>query len=332
MKKPSSTFIGTLAAVLGVVALVLGLVAKHLVFDPISVSDTQPVTLVVNKGESTTSIGAKLAELQLVRHPLIFRLVVKQQGLAGKLQAGSFKLRKSMTPIEIAHALTQGTEDVWVTILEGWRKEEIAEYLAAQELPAFDKQDFLLRATELEGTLFPDTYLVPREITAVGMIKLLTDTFAQKVSTDLAEDIATFTADTGYSRDDALVLASLVQREARTYEQMRHVAGILLHRLDIGMALQVDATLQYVKGYNNSEQTWWSPPLAADKTLTSAYNTYLHPGLPPGPIANPGLEAIRATLNPVKTDELFYLHASDGTMYYAKTFEEHTANVSRYLR
>lgn len=331
MTKQSRLALLALAVVMTVMVLG-GMSYKWLVLDPVQQGSEQTVEFVIPKGQSVSKIGQRLTEAGLIRHPYVFRLVVLQHNLGDKLQAGSFELSSAMKPAEIAQKLTQGTQDVWVTILEGWRREEIADYLANQELAAFDETDFLSRTSEVEGKLFPDTYLVPREITAAGMNSLLQDTFEQKVTTGLAKEMAEFTAASGLTFDQVLVLASLVQREARTYEQMRHVAGILLHRLDIGMALQVDASLQYVKGYNAREQSWWTPPLAADKELKSPFNTYLNPGLPPQPIANPGMDAIRAVLNPVETTDIFYLHAPDGTMYYAKTLEEHTVNVNRYLR
>ena len=113
---------------------------------------------------------------------------------------------------------------------------------------------------------------------------------------------------------------------------MRKVAGILWNRIDLGMALQVDATLQYVSGYDLSQQTWWAPPTSSQKKLESAFNTYLNPGLPPQPIANPIYDAVKATLLPQESDDLFYIHANNGEMYTAKTLEQHNANINKYLR
>ena len=131
--------------------------------------------------------------------------------------------------------------------------------------------------------------------------------------------------------EEIIILASILEREAGDKSQMRQVAGVLENRLSIKMPLQVDATLQYIKGYSQVEKNWWATPLAADKNLKSAYNTYLNPGLPPGPIANPGVAAIEAALDPAKSDYLFYLH-DQGVIYLAKTLSEHNANVNKYLR
>ncbi len=327
MKAKFVIFFACLAA-----AALIFIVGLGYMFAPVDAAATDTISFVVPRGQPVAQIGQRLADEGLVRHPLVFRLAVKQLGLDQKLQAGGFKVSPSMTPQQLATTLTQGTEDTWVTILEGWRREEIAEYLAGQELGEFNASEFLAESEGLEGKLFPDTYLIPQEITAASMVQLLERTFEAKVTQGLAAEISAYQTKTNRSLSEILVMASLVQREARTYEQMRHVAGILWNRIDLNMALQVDATLQYVKGYNKAEKDWWSTPLAADKSLVSAYNTYLNPGLPPAPIANPGIDAIKATVMPLEVNDLFYIHAPDGTMYYAQTVEQHNANVNQYLR
>ena len=127
-------------------------------------------------------------------------------------------------------------------------------------------------------------------------------------------------------------MASIVQREARDKTQMQNVAGILWNRLEIGMPLQVDASLQYVRGFDEVDQTWWAVPLAVDRARESEFNTYLNAGLPPAPICNPGFDAIEATLNPIDSDNIFYLHAPDGTIHYGETLDQHNANIQQHLR
>jgi UPF0755 protein len=251
-----------------------------------------------------------------------------RDNLSTKIQAGSFNISSNMDVTEIAETLTVGTEDIWITILEGWRAEEIAESLEAQDLDLFDSEEFLNLAKSSEGMLYPDTYLIPREMDSEQIYHLLLNTFERKVSQELWDEIESSDRDF----DQVLVMASLVEREARNFEQMRRVAGILWNRINIGMALQVDATLQYVNGYNSLEQTWWAVPMADDKQNQSAFNTYLNQGLPPRPIANPSLNAIKATLDPIESDGLFYIHADDGNMYYSSTLEGHNANINKYLR
>ncbi len=287
------------------------------------------VRFVVKRGESVQSIAHNLETAGLIRNQLFFKLVVMLTDLEKSLQAGSFQLSPDMTYQEITQALTEGTNDLWVTIPEGWRREQIAQELAAkEELTAFDEFEFLTLTAGLEGRLFPDTYLIAKESTAETVVSLLLNTFEQKVLEGFADEIAAAKREF----DQVLILASIVEREARGLEEMRHVAGILENRLELGMALQADATLQYIKGYNQSTQSWWSPPQAADKKLESPFNTYLYPGLPPQPIANPGLLAIRASLEPLETNNLYYLHGADGEIHYAHNLEVHNANVRQYLR
>lgn len=295
---------------------------------PVSPASQEIERFVIAKGSSGRAVAEKLAQTGLIKDPLIFRYYLQIQGYTSQIKPGSYELSASMSAAEIADTLTKGTQDIWVTLLEGWRAEEMAAYLEKQELQAFDADEFLQLAASSEGKLYPDTYLVPKDITAQTMHRLLLNTFEVRVNQGLSDEIEA----SSRSFSDVLIMASLIEREARDYEQMRHVSGILWNRIRIGMPLQVDATLQYAKGYNPSTQAWWSTPLAADKTIQSPFNTYLNAGLPPRPIANPSLLAIQAALDPLPVNDLFYLHASDGKMYYAETNEGHNANVSRYLR
>lgn len=316
----------------GIVLFLLFSVTSLAIFwsklQPVDQANKATTRFIIPKGQAISVIGARLVEAGLIKNALAFRVMVKVNKLEQAIQAGSFDLSPSLTTLEIAQYLTTGTQDTWITILEGWRMEEIAESLDVQDLDAFDKDEFVKLAEASEGMLFPDTYLIPREMSTANIHSMLINTFERKITQGLAEEISASDRDFR----DILIMASLVEREARTYEQMRTVAGILWNRIDLGMALQVDATLQYVAGYNKAQQTWWAPPTAQQKQLESKYNTYLHPGLPPQPIANPGIDAVKATLLPVDTNDLFYIHATDGKMYTAETLEEHNANINKYLR
>ena len=306
--------------------LVLG-GAWYIVNQP-NYSEPQKAHIVVAKGDTTSEIATKLKEKGLIYYPLIFKLAVRQTGVANQLKAGSFTLEGKLSPVEIATLLTQRPEDTWIKLLEGWRREEMADYLEKQDLIAFDKQTFLDLTKDKEGYLFPDSYLVPKEISTQALVNLLLDTFDKKVKQGLTDEIA----QSDRPLNEIITIASLLEREARGYEQMRHVAGIIYNRLDLGMPLQIDATLQYIGGYNEKTDSYWSPPSPALKKLDSPYNTYLYPGLPPTPIANPGLDAIKATLNPLETDDLYYLHAPDGSVYYAQTLNQHNHNINKYLQ
>jgi len=291
-------------------------------------SDQSTITFVIPKGQSTQRIAERLKEEGLIRSTWAFRFIIYQQGLQGSLQAGSFKLTPSLTTSKLAQTLTRGTDDLWITIPEGWRREEIASSLSKQDLNSFNEQEFFALTQDFEGQLFPETYLVSKSSNTQAIVNLLQNTFENKVLSVLSEELN----NSQLSIEQTLTLASLVQREASNDEEMPLIAGILFNRLEIDMPLQVDATLQYIKGYSEAEKSWWPTPLAADKNLNSAYNTYQKIGLPPAPICNPGLAAIKAVLNPQATKAFYYIHDLSGKIHTAETLDAHNANVNRYLR
>ncbi|MFH1841057.1 MAG: endolytic transglycosylase MltG [Candidatus Shapirobacteria bacterium] len=280
------------------------------------INGDNPRDFVVRKGEAVTSIAQRLEQQSIIRSAWAFRLIVWQEKLADKLQAGKFVLNTNQRVESIAQALTQGTQDIWLTFPEGWRKEEVAARLAAN-LPRFDKNLFLLQAQE--GYLFPDTYLVPQEADEDLVLRLFADNFVQKF---------TFQNDQ-LNQDQILILASLVEREAKKEVDRPIVAGILLKRWQNGWPLQVDATVQYAKA---NSQNWWPTVSKSDlKTIKSPYNTYLNKGLPLGPICNPGLAAIKAVVNSQATEYWYYLTGTDGLMHYAVTAADHQQNIQKYL-
>lgn len=289
---------------------------------PVSKSREQ-IIFVVKKGEGVRSIADRLKNEGLIRSPLGFFVAVRMARLATKIQAGDFRLSPSMSALEVAEGLTHGTIDSWVTLPEGWRNGEVAMRLF-QDL-GLPKVDFLTIAKE--GYVFPDTYLVPKEASVESVIAIFNKNFTSKVTEDFASEINS----SKYTLDQILTLASIVEREARFSEDRPKVASVLLNRLELGMPLQADATLQYIKGYDENTGKWWSPTLSSDKDLDSPYNTYKNVGLPPGPIANPGLSAIKAVLNPAETDYLYYVSEADGTTHFAQIYDEHLQNIQKYL-
>jgi UPF0755 protein len=177
--------------------------------------------------------------------------------------------------------------------------------------------------------MFPDTYLIPRDATASAVVDIFTENFNKKVTAAMREDAKK----TGLTFGETITLASIIEREGKTEKDRPVIAGILLNRINENMALQVDATLQYALGYQPFEKSWWKKELTEeDKKINSPYNTYASPGLPPGPISNPGLAAIKAAIYPSRTDYLYYIHDKTGAAHYAKTIEDHNANVRRYLQ
>lgn len=296
--------------------------------EPVNPADRQAILFIIPKGSSTAKVASLLVEKGLIRSDLVFRFYARKVGLDRELQAGSFELAPSMSTPELVAVFREGSQAIWVTLPEGLRVEELAERFDSAGLSGFDKEQFLVLAKPSEGRLFPDTYLIPRESTAEQLFALLTRTFQDKVEIKLADQLQT----SDRTLEEIIVFASLVQREGNSVSDMRMVAGVIDNRLNRGMKLDIDATLSYIRGYDASAENWWSAPDPALKAVVSPYNTYLVAGLPPAPIANPGVEAIQAALDPTPTTALFYLHTSDGQAYYADTYEEHISNVERYLR
>lgn len=292
---------------------------------PVDKNDTTPIMFTVPRGQGSKEISKRLAIAGLVRSQIGFYLLVRFFGTDGQIQAGDFRLNKSMDAKTIAAELTHGMLDVWVTTLEGWRVEEIAMELSKDlNLP---EKEFLQVAQE--GYMFPDTYFIPKDATAGAIVSMFVDNFNKKVTPEMLSALKK----EGMTKDELVTIASLVEREGRTVADRPIIAGILLNRFRRNWPLQVDATLQYAIGYQQREKTWWKKELTdEDKIIDSPFNTYLSPGLPPAPIANAGLEAINAVIYPQVTDYMFYLHDKTGVAYYAKTIEEHLENIRAYLQ
>lgn len=276
----------------------------------------------IQKGEEIRQIANKLKKEKLIKDPVVFFLLVKQLGYDNKIQAGDFRLSPSMTASKIAEQLTHGTLDIWVTIPEGKRATEIAEILK-QTFPQH-KDSWKNQLAGQEGYLFPDTYLFPKNTDIALIISLMKKNFDKKY-----ESIES--PQNKFTKEEVVILASMVEREARLDEDRPLVASVMINRLNIKMALQIDATVQYALGYQKDKKTWWKKDLTQnDLKVESPYNTYLHAGLPPAPIANPGEKALKAVITPSKTDYLYYISDKQGVNHYAKTLSEHNANIKKY--
>lgn len=261
----------------------------------------------IKKGESVKSIASRLKSENLLRSPLFFRLIVRQNKLS--VQAGIYQLSPSLAPNILAQTLTKGLAvDKKLTIPEGFRIEQIAETAG---LPV---KDFLISAKGLEGQLFPDTYFIKEGITSPELVTILHGNFIKKA---------------GSVDSQTLILASLVERETKGDTEKPIVAGILKKRLTAGWPLELDATVQYFLGKSGN---WWPDTTLLDRKLASPYNTYLHTGLPPAPIGNPGLASIKAVQNSVDSPYWFYLHDKEGVIHYGATLSDHNANIAKYIR
>lgn len=287
-------------------------------------TNQESVIFVVNRGEGVKSIADRLQKEDLIRSPLAFFLHVRSLGIDSKIQAGDFRLNPSMQLATLADTLTRGTLDVWITIPEGWRNEEIALKLA-KEL-SIPEQEFLKSANE--GFMFPDTYLLPKDVSASVSASIFLANFSKKVGLDFPQTAKGH----GMSSNEVITIASMVEREARLNEDRPIVASVILNRIREGMKLDIDATIQYALGYQPQEKTWWKKNLTLeDLTIESPYNTYKNAGLPPSPIANPGLASIQAVLDAPKTDYFYYVSDSKGKIHPARTLEEHNENITKYL-
>lgn len=285
-------------------------------------SNKTPKIFIVGKGQGVREIANNLKSQGLIRNQIVFFLYARFNGIDKKIQAGDFRLNPSMKAIDVAEGLTHGTLDIWVTLPEGLRADEIADILKVK-MPLYN-DTWRIKLKQNEGYLFPDTYLIPRGADAEMVIKVLRDNFEKKFSTlDISK--------TDFSKNQIVIIASLIEREAKHDEDRAMVASVILNRLSLGMKLDIDATIQYALGYQQTDKRWWKKSLTfQDIKLDSPYNTYLIQGLPPTPISNPGLSSLEAVINPAKTDYLFYLSDSKGINHYAKTLQEHNANIKKY--
>jgi UPF0755 protein len=286
---------------------------------PVNSRDRSQKMFVVPQGAGIRAIANDLKEEGLIKDDVVFFLHVRLNGIDKKIQAGSFRLSPSMPAEQIAKNLTVGTLDIWVTIPEGKRAEEVAELLS-ERLPNYDAS-WVTRLKENEGYLFPETYLIPKDADIDTVISLLRNTFDVRYA-DVQNN-------TSLSQEEIVTLASMIEREARHAEDRPMVSSVMHNRLAEGMALDIDATIQYAKGKVGNK--WWAPvTLEEYRSVKSPYNTYLQPGLPPGPIASPGIESLKAAANPADTEYLFYITDKDGINRYARDNAEHDANKRRY--
>jgi len=309
-----------------------GLLTRPL--DPTGIERSFPI----ESGESVNSIAARLQGVGLIRDAGAFRDYLVYSGLDTSIQAGSYQLSPALSAIDIAHNLQDATSaEVTFVILPGWRMEEIAASLPTSGLPvmpeeflsaartSFPNYDFLAGANSAEGFLFPDSYVLSRTISAETIINEFIRNFALHLTPDLTNGFEK----QGLTVYQAVTLASIVQREAVHEEEAPLIASVYLNRLNAGIKLDADPTVQYAIGFNSLQNTWWTNPLSAeDLGFNSLFNTYLYADLPPTPISNPGLTALNAVAYPAETSYYYFRAKCDGLGYhvFAETFEEHLAN------
>ncbi|MEK7511075.1 MAG: endolytic transglycosylase MltG [Patescibacteria group bacterium] len=287
----------------------------------------EPEEFIVNPDTPIEEVAEGLKELNFIKSELAFRLAFAATG-HGEITEGGYKISRSQDAWTIAEAFAHPPYLAWVIVPPGMRKEQIGELLQ-RKLGWTDEQLVEWGAateiddTLIEGVYYGDTYLIPSDQPPAEVAKRLRGRF-EEVFAPYAEEARK----KGLSWNEVITMASLVEREsARTDKAL--VAGIMWNRLDIGMALQVDATFQYIRGESGN---WWPVPKSEDKRIDSPFNTYKYPGLPPHPIANPSLDSIKAVLHPDETNCIYYLHDNDGQIHCSQTYAGQLRNVDAHLR
>jgi UPF0755 protein len=276
----------------------------------------------IEQGAGLRLIAFKLKDEGLIRDPYTFLLAVKILGVEGSIQAGSFELSPSMDVFTIAKKLTKGTNDIKVTFPEGKRAEEIAAIISSH-LPNTVQDLMIPKLIEQEGYLFPDTYYFRKSSTVDDVIQIMKANFDKKY--------ATLSLSSNLSKGDIVILASLIEREAKHAIDRPLIASVIYNRYKIGMKLDIDATVQYAIGYDYNEHSWWKKGLTRDDlVIDSPFNTYTNAGLPPAPISNPGLTSLQAAGNPADTDYFYYMTDKQGINHYARTLQEQNENIRRY--
>jgi len=298
------------------------------------------VSLTINPGESVPSIIGQLWEAGLISNPGVFRSYLQYTGLDTSLKAGEYTLSPTMSAIEISKAIQSSiSAEITLTILPGWRLEEIANSLPTSGF-SISPDEFLqavrihpegysfsscMSGDSLEGFMFPGSYTFLRETTMVEILPQVLMNFEAQVNSELRTGFNT----QGLDLCQAVTLASIVQREAVLDEEMPLIASVFYNRLNSGALLASDPTVQYSLGFNQNQGSWWTNPLSAqDLQVDSPYNTYVYQGLPPGPISNPGLAALRAVAFPAQTPYFYFRATCDGSgrHAFAETYTEHLAN------
>lgn len=312
---------------------------------------TDDITFVIEPGQNAHQIINNLVDSGLLQEGELFRNYLKYKGYDSQLVAGIFKINPVMTIPQLATTLLKAQpQDIELVFLPGWRKEEMAEYLRVIQPANIEADEFesivdgrtdldlsnynfltsLPENATLEGFLFPDSYQIPVDTNTAQLVYMMLDNFDRRITPAMRQAFGV----QGLSVYEAVILASIVQREAVVSDERPLMVGVFLNRLSAGMLLQADPTVQYALGYQGESGTWWKSPLnTTDLKTDTPYNTYLYPGLPPGPIANPGLSALEAVSAPERSEFLYFVAdcTSDipGLHVFSTTFEEHLSHVNR---
>lgn len=313
--------------------------------------DSGEIKFEIPAGATADTVVNKLVESGLLQNRELFLNYLRYFGLDSALQTGRFTLNGRLTVPQLAALITEGSaRDITLNFLPGMRLEEVVQYLTVTTPAEIDPAEFLALArrqkrfdvsnypflkslpaqTSLEGFLYPDTYIVPPNANATYLLHQMLQNFDRQVTPAMRQAYGA----QGLSLSEAVILASIVERETMTEEERPLIASVYLNRVQDGMPLQADPTVQYAAGFQESENSWWKVPLSlADLEFEHPYNTYTIPGLPPGPIASPALGSLQAIAEPAQTDYLFFvldcLSNPVGQHVFSQTYEEHLAHVQK---
>ena len=277
----------------------------------------------IEKGMTLDQIAETLCQNDVIKSKFWFRVIVTIMDGEDGADAGEYFFDGGKNLFSIANSVAKGKfgfDPISITIPEGAASFEMAQ-IFGKKLAKLDQEEFLKKAMALEGYLFPDTYLFLPNATADDVIKSMRSNFIKKLA-EIYDELKKFEKPV----EDIIIMASLIEEEAKDSNARKIISGILWKRIKMGMPLQVDAAFSYFMGKNTFQLT------LDDLKVESPYNTYKNKGLPSGPISNPGINSIMATIRPVETDYLFYLSDLNGDMHYARTFEEHKKNKQIYLK
>ncbi len=301
---------------------------------PISFTSSEPVTIIIKQGMSANEIAALLRQQGLIKNTTLFRMYVHWSGFSNSLQAGEYTFTPDMNMPKMITMLAKGEVSYsQITIPEGLTIEQIAALLESKQIAnaakfkaaAKDYQPFAYIDADTrvgykpEGFLFPDTYRVPRGIKEEELLQFMVSEFDHNFTPQMREKAKK----QGLTIREVMILASLVEKEARIEKDRPVIAGVFLNRIRQAMPLQSCATIQYLLGYPKAELT------IKDTEIPSPYNTYLNMGLPPGPIANAGTASIMAVLEPALTDYLYFVADNEGVHHFSKTYDEHLITIEQ---
>lgn len=320
-----------IAGILAVAIVGIGVMLGWALTQPVN-NVGEAVLVTIKPGTPTKAIAAALEEQKLIKNALVFRTAAKLHGVESSLQAGEYAVSPNMPVEQILIMMSQGqTAYQQFTIPEGYTVDQIAELLAEKKLANPEKFKALAKdfapfpyitahpdsKYRVEGFIFPDTYRISRGTTEQELLTMMVKQFDTKLTPDLRQRAS----DMGLSLRDVVIMASLVEKEAKMSEERPVIAGVFSNRVKRAMPLQSCATIQYILGYPKPELT------IHDTQIPSPYNTYQIMGLPPGPIANPGAASIRAVLFANNTDYLYFVADKQGKHHFSRTYEEHLAAI-----